>query len=125
MSTIDTSAVQIGSPAQGAAIPIKIPAGSIVAEVNGAWNAKGDPVLYSFQATTSGFMAVIVLADTMAGTQTTTPSGQSVGGGNGLGFNQFITETGEYLISVNRSHMGTEGNGSYRLVVVFGSLESA
>jgi hypothetical protein len=121
MSTIDTSAVQIGSPAADA-IPVTIPSGSVVAQVNGEWNDKGEAVTYSIKADAPQFMAVILLAMTIAGTQTRSPSGQIAYGMNGVGFNQVLTESGEYQITVTRSAMGAGSpGGPFTLVVVLGS----
>lgn len=121
MSIADTSAAQIGTPA---VTPIVIPQDAFWVTVPGAWDSNADPVYYSIEASPPQVLGVVLNADTVAGTQVTTPSGQTVGGGLGPSFFQQVTEAGTYQIMVNRTHMGTGGNGSFTLLVVLGTVIS-
>lgn len=120
MSTLDAPAAQSGTPAT--VTPIQIPEGAFWVEVQGAWDSNADPVYYSIQASPPQVMGVVLRADTVAATQVTTPSGQTVSGMQGPGFFQQVPEAGEYQIMVQRSHMGTGTNGSFTLLVVLGTV---
>lgn len=114
MSSTDASATPT-SP-----IPIQMPTGAAWVLVNGEWDASNTPVVYSIQASPPQNMAVALQTDPVAATSVTTPSGQQVGGMNGLGFFQAISEAGEYQITVSRSQMGQ--GGSFTLLVVLGQI---
>jgi hypothetical protein len=116
-----TAAAQARSA--NSATRIRFLPGTISAQVRGRLTRnKNADALFVVKAKAGDRMIVNIISLTeglMTAGMITSPSGETYGQHGGLVFNEDLTETGDYTISVERNLMGTErADGAFMLEVV-------